>query len=120
MPSQQSSFRGTRTVLTPCHEAMAATEASSDQPSKMPRPCTHWYSVPDRLTPWRAIVRPAPSTSRLPETWTARTPGALGGAGRSAGVPAAEPVGLGAGAGADEALGLEEAEDEAWADGDGD
>src|SRR4029077_1276350 len=75
MPSQQSSFRGTRTAFTPCQDAMAATEASSDGPSKMPWPWTQAYSVPERLTPWSWIVEPAPLTRWLPETCTARTPG---------------------------------------------
>src|ERR1700716_1355943 len=86
MPSQQSSFRGTRTVFTPCQEAMAATEASSEGPSKMPRPCTHWYSGPERLTPWSWIVEPEPLTRWLPETWIARTPGGFGGGETGAGV----------------------------------
>ena len=86
MPSQQSSFRGTRTVFTPCHDAMAATEESSEGPSKMPRPWTHWYSGPERLTPWSWIVEPAPSTRWLPETWTARVPGGAGIMGFGAGV----------------------------------
>src|SRR5437667_6695345 len=81
MPSQQSSFKGTRTVFTPCQDAMAATEGSSEGPSKMSRPWTHWYSGPERLTPWSWMVDPAPLTRRLPATWTARVPGGGGGAG---------------------------------------
>src|SRR6266481_8672007 len=92
MPSQQSSFRGTRTAFTPCHDAMAATEASSEGPSKMPRPWTHWYSVPERLTPWRWIVEPATLTRWLPETCTARTPGGSVGGETGGGVVAPEPV----------------------------
>src|SRR5438445_11230185 len=87
MPSQQSSLSGTRTAFTPCQEAMAATEASSEGPSKGPKPWTQAYSVPERLTPWSWRVEPAASTRRLPATWTARAPGGFVGVG----------VGVGAG-----------------------
>src|SRR5216683_2319999 len=50
MASQQSSFKGTRTAFA-VHDAMAATDASSDGPSKKPKPWMHAYSVPERLTP---------------------------------------------------------------------
>src|ERR1700730_9008772 len=86
MPSQQSSLRGTRTAFPPCQEAMAATEASSEGPSKGPRPWTQAYSVPERLTPRSWIVEPAPLTRWLPATWTARAPGMGVGVGVGVGV----------------------------------
>src|SRR5205823_1372264 len=46
MPSQQSSLSGTRTLFT-CHAAMAAIDAASLGPSKMPWPWTQAYSVPE-------------------------------------------------------------------------
>src|SRR3989442_362222 len=95
MPSQQSSLSGTRTAFTPCQAAMAATEASSEGPSKGPMPCTQAYSVPERLTPWSWRVDPDPSTRRLPETWTARVPGGAVGLGLGEG----EGLGLGEGEG---------------------
>src|SRR5205823_14348680 len=66
MPSQQSSFNGTRTAFDD-QAAMAATEASSLAPSKKPRPCQQAYSEPLRLTPCSTTVRPL-STRWLPET----------------------------------------------------
>src|SRR5437016_4978194 len=70
MPSQQSSFRGTRTTCT-FHEAIAETLAWSDGPSKMPQPWTQAYSVPERLTPLNWTGVPAASTIWSPETRTA-------------------------------------------------
>src|SRR5438270_5946407 len=70
IPSQQSSLRATRTALV-CQEAMAATEVASLGPSKIPKPSTHAYSGPERLTPRRRTGLPAPSTSWLPCTFTA-------------------------------------------------
>src|SRR5438552_11481587 len=101
MPSQQSSFRGTRTTFTPCQEVMAATEASSEGPSKGPKPCTQAYSVPDRLTPWSWRVDPAASTRRLPETRAARVAGVVGfgaGAGVVGGGEGVVTLALGVGA----------------------
>src|SRR3977135_3438701 len=94
MPSQQSSFRGTRTVFTPCQDAMEATEASSEGPSKMPKFCTQAYSVPERLTPWSWIVEPPPSPRGLPEAGADGGPGGVGGGGGGGG-----ELGRGAGAG---------------------
>src|SRR5205807_2456718 len=50
---------------------MAATEVASLGPSKIPKPSTHAYSGPERLTPRRRTGLPAPSTSWLPCTFTA-------------------------------------------------
>src|ERR1035437_9367873 len=69
MPSQQSSFRPSRTALTPDQEAIAATDAASDGPSKMPPFWTHMYSVPERLTPWRVTTLPSEFTRWFPATW---------------------------------------------------
>src|SRR5262249_7299954 len=67
MPSQHPSLRGTRTVLI-FHVAMARIDATSDGPSKNPVPCTHWYSVPDRLTPRSETVSPSAFSMWLPAT----------------------------------------------------
>ena len=72
-PSRQSSFSGTRTMFA-FHEAIAATEASSTGPSKMPLPCTHANSAPERFTPCGTKTMPVPSTSWLPETCSAGAP----------------------------------------------
>src|ERR1700704_2105609 len=70
MPSQQSSFNGTRTVLI-CHAFIAAMEPVSAGPSKIPRPSAHMYWPPERLTPTRRSAWPWASTSCLPFTLTA-------------------------------------------------
>src|SRR5438552_2401066 len=70
MPSQQSSFSGTRTAFTP-QEAMAATDPSSVGPSKTPQPCAQAYSEPDRFTPATRNADPEASTSLLPATFRA-------------------------------------------------
>src|SRR2546423_6042087 len=67
MLSQQSSLRGIRTALM-CHAAIAATEAASFGPSKMPHPWMQAYSVPERLTPSKRIAVPSPLTRWLPAT----------------------------------------------------
>src|SRR3954449_5330547 len=67
MPSQQSSLMGRRTVLMP-QEAIAATEAASVGPEKIPQPWMQAYSVPERLTPRRRTVWLLPLRSLLPET----------------------------------------------------
>src|SRR5262249_6676960 len=72
-PSQQSSFSGTRTAVT-FQLAMARTEVVVTGPSKMPYPCTHWNSAPDRFTPCGTTVLPAASTSLLPATCSAGAP----------------------------------------------
>src|SRR5438309_3524542 len=69
MPSQQSSFRGMRTVVTR-QLFMASIEAWSFRPSEMPCPFTHLYSVPERFTPRKATVVPTGSTILLAWTWT--------------------------------------------------
>src|SRR4051812_2067267 len=80
MPRMQSSLRPRCTTLA-FHERMAAIEASSVGPSKMPQPSMHAYSVPERLTPWSWTVAPVASTRRFPET--RRPP--VGGAGEGEG-----------------------------------
>jgi hypothetical protein len=67
MPNQQSSFSGTRTALTR-QLAMAATDAESEGPSKIPHPWIQAYSVPERSTPRSCTGCPAPLTSSLPST----------------------------------------------------
>src|SRR5690242_9539147 len=67
MPSQQSSLSRTRTKLM-CQLAIAATEASSVGPSEIPKPCTHAYSVPERLTPRRLTRLPLSSMRLRPDT----------------------------------------------------
>src|SRR2546426_7354730 len=71
MLSQQSSFRGMRTASI-CQAAMAATEAASCGPSKMPHPWIQAYSVPERLTPSNRIAEPFPLTRWLAATLTDR------------------------------------------------
>ena len=78
MPSQQSSFSGTRTAFT-CHAPMAAIDAWSDGPSKMPQPCAQAYSVPERSTPSSRSGRPAAFTSWFPTTLTETLLAAAGG-----------------------------------------
>src|SRR6478672_3719511 len=87
MPSQQCSLRLTLTAVT-CQAVIAATDAASDGPSKMPVPSTQAYCVPVRFTPSNRTGRPVPSTSRLPET---RTDSAAAGPGEVAGA-AVPPV----------------------------
>src|SRR6185437_5247675 len=65
MPSQHCSLSGTRTTLT-FQPLIAAIEAASCGPSKMPQPWMQAYSVPERLTPSRRTGRPVPSTNWLP------------------------------------------------------
>src|SRR5579884_3562811 len=79
MPSQQSSFRSTRTKLM-CQDAIAATEAALFGPSNSPQPWMQAYSVPERLTPCRATGCPLASRSRLPETCSPRACAAAGSA----------------------------------------
>src|SRR5258708_33984370 len=58
-------------------------------PSKIPPPCTHLYSVPDRSTPCSMTRSPPALTSWLPATWscgaapaaTARLTGGVGAGG---------------------------------------
>src|SRR6478609_899382 len=68
-PSQQCSLRLTLTAVR-CQAVIAATDASSDGPSKTPVPSTQTYCVPVRFTPSNRTGRPVASTSRLPETRT--------------------------------------------------
>src|SRR5215510_15056652 len=65
IPSQHASFSGTRTALA-FQAAMACTDSMLAGPSKMPRFCTHWYSVPERFTPRSCTVSPAAFWIRLP------------------------------------------------------
>ena len=67
MPSQQSSFSGTRTLFAP-QLLMGASEAASVGPWKIPHPWMHAYSAPERATPWRTTGVPTLSTSRFPCT----------------------------------------------------
>jgi hypothetical protein len=60
--SQHVSLSGTRTAFA-FHDAIAATDAESDGPSKKPHPCAQAYSVPERFTPLSRTTRPAVSTS---------------------------------------------------------
>src|SRR5436305_3967617 len=71
MPSQQSSFSGTRTKLT-CQAAIARTDATLEGPSKMPHPWMQAYSGPERSTPRRITVRPRASRRCAPTTWRPR------------------------------------------------
>src|SRR5579883_939361 len=66
MASQHDSLSGTRTALTFFHDAMAATDASLDAPSKIMLPCTHLYSVPERFTPCKTSGCPLESWIWLP------------------------------------------------------
>src|SRR5262249_23960749 len=52
--------------------AIAATDAASVGPSKIPQPWMHAYSAPERSTPSSRIGVPSWFTSVLPLTWTAR------------------------------------------------
>jgi len=85
IPSQQSSFSGIRTAFA-LQLAIAATEAPSLGPSKMPQPWMQANSVPERLTPWSSTCVPDALISRLPSTWSAE-----GAAGDRA--PAPAPLG---------------------------
>ena len=67
MPSQQSSFKPTRTAFA-CHERMTWIEATSAGPSNMPQPRMHAYSAPERFTPIKRTGCPSPVTSLLPST----------------------------------------------------
>src|SRR5437764_8756182 len=78
MPSQQVSFRGTRTTFA-FQEAIACTDAESGGPSKMPQPCAQAYSAPERFTPRSRTGRPRESTSCVPCTCTLGAPGGGGG-----------------------------------------
>src|ERR1700736_1587401 len=75
MFSQQSSLRGMRTTLV-CQAEIAAPEAASLGPPKMPQPWMQAYSVPAKFTPRRTTLWPLPSTSRLPDTASDRPAGA--------------------------------------------
>src|SRR5256885_11390726 len=100
IPSQDVSFRGTRTTFA-FQDAIACTDAESDGPSKMPQPCAQAYSAPERFTPRSRTGRPAESTSRVPCTCTVGAPGGggAGGDGGGGGVPplvakARQPAGV--------------------------
>src|SRR3984893_343093 len=93
MLSQQSSLSGTRTALM-CQLAIAATEAASFGPSKMPQPWMQAYSVPERSTPSKRIGGPAPFNSRFPDTRSARP---VGGGGAGVGVADGGRGGVGVG-----------------------
>ena len=67
MPSQQFEFSGTRTAFA-FQPAIASIDAASEGPSKMPQPCTHAYSVPERFTPTRRTGWFDAFTMRLPLT----------------------------------------------------
>ena len=47
------------------HVCIAAIDAASLGPSKIPQPWMQAYSVPERLTPWRSSTSPASFTSSL-------------------------------------------------------
>src|SRR6516164_707437 len=66
---QQASFSGIRTALMP-RFFIVVMDACPLGPSKMPCPCTHWYSVPERFTPCSPTCRPLALTSSLPDTCT--------------------------------------------------
>ncbi len=70
MPSQQSSFRGIRTALSPVQAFMFRTACRLSEPAgeTIPQPWMHAYSVPDLLTPWMTTVCPAPFSILLPTT----------------------------------------------------
>src|SRR5215467_13749073 len=53
---------------------MAVTAAWSTSPSKMPLPCTHSYSAPDRLIPRRITCAPDALSSLLPDTCSCEAP----------------------------------------------
>src|SRR3954453_10979854 len=74
MPSQQSSFNGTRTAFS-FQVFIAATAAAPEGPSKIPQPWMQAYSVPDLLTPRSRTASPVPFTSWLPDTRTVANPG---------------------------------------------
>src|SRR5205085_10807680 len=82
--------RGTRTAFT-FHVVMAATLAWPDGPSKIPHPCAHAYSVPERFTPSNTTGEPTASTIRVPATSSAGAATAV--ATRSCGDPGADPSG---------------------------
>src|SRR4051812_43324809 len=77
-PSQHSSLSGMRTAFA-FQSAIAWIAASSTGPSKMPRPCTHMNSPPDRLTPSSRRVVPSASTSWFPDTCSAGAVALTGG-----------------------------------------
>src|SRR5215813_7234707 len=66
-PFQQASFSGTRTALIPCC-FMTRIDATVLGPSKIPAPCAHMNSVPERSTPRSTTRSPVALTSLLPET----------------------------------------------------
>src|SRR5437899_2603876 len=94
MPSQQSSFIGTRTIFT-CQALIARSDATSVGPSKKPQLLMQLYSLPERLTPCSRTSWPAAFTSLFPCTWIGE--GAPTGIG--AGVTTAVGVGAGVAAG---------------------
>src|SRR5438045_231073 len=97
MPSQQSSVIGMRTALMR-HDFIAATEAASVCPSKMPQPCWQAYSVPEWFTPWICTTCPFPFTSLFPCTCSGDVPFAGPGVAVGAGVGAGVGTGVGVGA----------------------
>src|SRR5262249_20606511 len=60
------------------HDAIAAIDVASEGPSKMPHPCAHAYSAPDRFTPSSRTGVPFWSTRWLPLTCTARVAACAG------------------------------------------
>ena len=95
IPSQQSSFIGTRTAFVR-QEAIACTDAESFGPSKTPQPWMQEYSVPERFTPSSCTACPAEFTRVLPLTVSGESaPGAGVGGGGGGGVGVS--VGVGAG-----------------------
>ena len=54
--------------MSGCHVVIAAMDASSDGPSKMPQPWAQAYSVPDRFSPTSWTTLPRLSTRWLPCT----------------------------------------------------
>src|SRR5580700_4309159 len=69
MPSQQSSFSGTRTASA-SQPAMASAEAAVIGTDEYVQPSSQAYSVPGTFTPRRRIAFPAPLTKWLPSTAT--------------------------------------------------
>src|SRR2546423_12034750 len=110
MPSQQSSFIGMRTALMR-HVFIAATEAASVCPSKMPQPCWQAYSVPEWFTPWICTTWPFAFISLLPCTCSGDVPFAGPGVavGAEVGVGVGTGVGVGAAVGAGVTVGAGEA-----------
>src|SRR3954468_23482948 len=96
-PSQQCSFSGTRIAFVR-QLFMAAIEAWSDGPSKMPLSCEHRYSVPMRSTPCSTTVCADAFTSLLPCTCSPENAGFVTSVG--AGVTVGAAVGAGVAVGA--------------------